>query len=159
MNHPSQMPSPPLDLGSRTAGHPAPPAPPPPGSPHCRAPRIAQLPHCRAPRIAGRPALPSPAAPPDGGSRLGRRADRACAQHAFASPGGAGSRLLCLFYIVSHCFTSCVCLGPFVVSLYRCSLHLFPALPWDSRSPQTTLWPPCGRATGFGLGCGCVSGV
>lgn len=80
-----------------------------PGLPH------RPLPHRRAPRIAGRPALPSPAAPPDGGSRLQRRADRSAR---LRLPGWG--RVAPPVFVL-HCFTlfHLLCLSR-VLSLFRC---------------------------------------
>lgn len=111
------MPSPPLDLGSRTARSPTAGRPALPVALLCPALR----PHLTAARASGAErialALSTPSPP-----RVG--------------PGRASCVCFTLFHIVSPpVFVS----RPFVVSLYRCSLHLFPALPWDSRSPQTLL--------------------
>lgn len=130
-----------------------------PGLPHCRAPRTARSP------TAGRPTLPGaphcPALRPHLTAARASGAERIALALSTPSPPRVGpGRASCVCFTLFHIVSPPVFVSrPFVVSLYRCSLHLFPALPWDSRSPQTTLWPPCGRATGFGLGCGCVSGV
>lgn len=154
----------------RTARSPTAGRPTLPGTPH------RPLPHRRAPHIAGRPALPSsltarhpalpvallcPALRPHLTAARASGAERIALALSTPSPPRVGpGRASCVCFTLFHIVSPPVFVSrPFVVSLYRCSLHPFPALPWDSRSPQTTLWPPCGRATGFGLGCGCVSGV